>query len=228
MFCHSEEPEETLEDVVDDDASMLSYIGQAAYEKLRTNHQKNWNKTWNVTSGKVIGEVLQTPQPKFSWTYPGDPPEGHDQWFPEKFFEVMSKTQVWCDVTSLSPPDGDFMTQFQAALKRIAKNAEGKESPIIVRLIFGNIIGQPVDCVSVLDALIEELTTDIEDDANIQVWVGAWRKGVSWNHAKIIAVDGKYLITGGHNLWTRHYNIGVRRNIREKKPPGRRNVSRQA
>ena len=22
-----------------------------------------------------------------------------------------------------------------------------------------------------------------------------------WNHAKIIAVDGKYMLTGGHNLW---------------------------
>jgi len=27
----------------------------------------------------------------------------------------------------------------------------------------------------------------------------------SWNHAKIVAVDGKYLWTGGHNFWTAHY-----------------------
>ena len=25
------------------------------------------------------------------------------------------------------------------------------------------------------------------------------------NHAKIIAVDGKVLITGGHNFWDQHY-----------------------
>jgi phosphatidylserine/phosphatidylglycerophosphate/cardiolipin synthase-like enzyme len=35
--------------------------------------------------------------------------------------------------------------------------------------------------------------------------VGAWRNGASWNHAKLIAVDGKYLHTGGHNLWHAHY-----------------------
>lgn len=29
--------------------------------------------------------------------------------------------------------------------------------------------------------------------------------GISWNHAKIIAVDGKYLWTGGHNFYDRHY-----------------------
>jgi hypothetical protein len=26
--------------------------------------------------------------------------------------------------------------------------------------------------------------------ANIQLWVGAWHKGISSNHAKIIAIDG--------------------------------------
>jgi len=39
----------------------------------------------------------------------------------------------------------------------------------------------------------------------MNVWVGSWRSGVSWNHSKIIAVDGKYLFTGGHNLWDAHY-----------------------
>lgn len=71
-----------------------------------------------------------------------------------------------------------------------------KLSQIIVRMMFGNIVGMPTNCSGVLD----ELTKDLPGDANIRLWVGAWRKGVSWNHAKIIAVDGKYLHTGGHNM----------------------------
>lgn len=59
----------------------------------------------------------------------------------------------------------------------------------------------PVNC----NALVKELTSDLPADSNIQLWVGAWRKGSSWNHAKLIAVDGKYLHTGGHNLWDPHY-----------------------
>jgi len=39
----------------------------------------------------------------------------------------------------------------------------------------------------------------------IQLWVGAWRHGQSWNHSKLIAVDGKYLRTDGHNLWSDVY-----------------------
>lgn len=59
----------------------------------------------------------------------------------------------------------------------------------------------PVNCNSV----IRRLTTGIPDTTHLRLWVGAWRKGVSWNHSKIIAVDGWYLHTGGHNLWDPHY-----------------------
>merc|ERR1719454_316866 len=68
-------------------------------------------------------------------------------------------------------------------------------------MLFGNIVGMPVDC----DQVVEDLTSDLPEDTKIELWVGAWRRGVSWNHSKIIAVDGKYLHTGGHNLWVPHY-----------------------
>merc|ERR1719478_613296 len=68
-------------------------------------------------------------------------------------------------------------------------------------MLFGNIIGMPVDC----DALVRTLTKDLPKESSIRLWVGAWRKGVSWNHSKIIAVDGKHLWQGGHNLWSEHY-----------------------
>jgi len=73
----------------------------------------------------------------------------------------------------------------------------------IIRIMFGNIVGTPVNCTKV----ITELTKDLPNNAGerIKLWVGSWRKGVSWNHSKIIAVDGKHLWTGGHNFWDRHY-----------------------
>ena len=69
--------------------------------------------------------------------------------------------------------------------------------------MFGNVVGQPVNCTKVIAELTEGLPENA--DEKIKLWVGSWRKGVSWNHAKIIAVDGKYLWTGGHNFWDRHY-----------------------
>lgn len=120
--------------------------------------------------------------------------------------EIMSRTKYWLDVTSLGPPDGEFMTQFKKALRNIADTANKQGGdPITVRMLFGNIIGMPVDVDAVMTALTADLDTDKD---NIEVWVGAWRKGVSWNHSKIIAVDGKYLHNGGHNLWDAHYLQG--------------------
>jgi len=60
----------------------------------------------------------------------------------------------------------------------------------------------PVNCTKILNQLTEDLDPET---ANIKLWVGAWRRMSTWNHAKIIAVDGRYLHTGGHNLWDPHY-----------------------
>jgi hypothetical protein len=131
-----------------------------------------------------------------------DPDDGHDDWLPEKVYEMINRTEEWCDVLSLAPPDGLFLDAFKKALKEICSR-ETVLSRITIRIMFGNIVGMPVNC----NKLIEELTKDLPEDApeKIKLWVGSWRKGTSWNHAKIIAVDGKYLWTGGHNFWDYHY-----------------------
>ena len=51
-----------------------------------------------------------------------------------------------------------------------------------------NIVGMPVNC----DKIRDQLTAKLSDDANIHLWVGAWRRGVSWNHAKIIVSSPKW------------------------------------
>ena len=61
----------------------------------------------------------------------------------------------------------------------------------------------PTNYNAVIKALTNDLPTD--GDVKLHIWVGAWRRGFSWNHAKIIACDGVYLHTGGHNLWDKHY-----------------------
>jgi len=187
--------------VEDLDAVELSHVGNAAYDALRRKHGWHHDKLWNVTSGKVIGEVHQTPMR--SWAATEDLADGHDDWFPEKMGEIMSRTKVWCDIMSLGPPDGLFLEKMKEALKTIYDNAEGSDKKVTIRMMFGNIVGMPVNC----DRVIKKLTEDLPQDAGerINMWVGAWRFGCSWNHAKIIAVDGRYLHTGGHNLWDYHY-----------------------
>jgi len=194
---------ESLVEVMDRDAVNLSHVGQSVYETLRKKFGKHHNKEWDVSSGKVIGKFHQTPRLCEPIT------ECHSNWFPEKMSEIIGRTERWCDILSLSPPDGLFLIYFKEALQAIdarSRQLDDKgepKPPVIVRMMFGNLVGMPVNC----DAVIKTLTEDLPKDGtcNIQVWVGAWRRSLSWNHAKIIAVDGKYLHTGGHNLWDKHY-----------------------
>lgn len=79
-------------------------------------------------------------------------------------------------------------------------------------MMTGNIAGMPVDNVSLRAGLTEKIRAKINGNpkeggkTKLQMWFGAYRKGlVSWNHSKIIAVDGKRLIAGGHNMWDKHY-----------------------
>jgi hypothetical protein len=192
--------EDPLEAITDSSSAKLSYVGLAAYNALKFKHAWFHHSQWNVTSGKPVGKLQQTPGAEVFYSQ-NDPAPNHDDWFPEKLKEIMIKTTTWCDVMSLGPPDGIFLTKMKEALLTICETAQKQEKPIIVRMMFGNIVGMPVNC----NQIIKNLTSDLPKDANVELWVGAWRKGASWNHAKIIAVDGRYLHTGGHNLWDPHY-----------------------
>merc|ERR1712151_1431443 len=103
-----------------------------------------------------------------------------------------------------------FLEKMKEAIGNISARAQEVDlegvmfkPPVTIRLMFGNLPGMPTNCNALRDSLTEGLATD--GSANIKLWVGAWRLGSSWNHAKIIAVDGRCLSTGGHNLWDGHY-----------------------
>jgi len=198
--------------VEDEDAKSISYLGRAAYEQLRRTHGRTWRSCWNVTSGSVVGRVHDTLQG--GWDSTADPEPGHSDWLPKKMGEIMSRTQHWCDLASLTPgppaptpDDGLWMDCIRSAIKTVNANAVRRGGdPVIIRMIFGT-MGPPVN----VSATIKDLVSGIDesDGCNIQLWVGTWRHRLSWNHAKIIAVDGKYLHQGGHNLWDGDY---LRRN----------------
>ena len=194
----SKDDESSGDEIFDKDATNLSHVGHAVHDVLRKHHNRHHHKMWNVTRGTVVDSVHQTPK---HWDMTEDPTEEHSHWLPEKMGELIGRTEAWCDITSLGPPDGKFMKCFKAGLATLAEKSKGKDKRVVVRMMFGNIPGMPVNCTAVIKALTE----DLPSDANLYLWVGAWRKGFSWNHSKMITVDGVYLHTGGHNLWDKHY-----------------------
>ena len=95
-FFDGKEDEDSGEETTDVDATGLSHVGAAAYEVLRTVHEDMHHVTWDVTSGKVVGELDQTP--KGICDMEEEPPEGHSDWLPEKMAAIMERTEHWCDV----------------------------------------------------------------------------------------------------------------------------------
>jgi phosphatidylserine/phosphatidylglycerophosphate/cardiolipin synthase-like enzyme len=175
--------------------SAYSHIASAAIQELKTNHQKYHEKLWAKTSGRVIGQIQHGP--KNTWAQEADLDEGHSNWLPDTIAGLLAKTEVWCDFVSLSPPDDYFLEKIKGALATLANKCKGSDQKIVVRFLFGNIISVPVNC----DAVMKSFTEGLPESSNLQIWVGSWRRGMCWNHAKIVAVDGKHVHTGGHNLW---------------------------
>jgi phosphatidylserine/phosphatidylglycerophosphate/cardiolipin synthase-like enzyme len=188
---------------INDDGIRLSHVGESAHRALEKDHSHHRNVLWNVTSGNVVEEIHPTPRMAFCNAAAQEKGQD-DDWFPNVMADLMKRTNVWCDVLCCTPPDGLFLTKFNEALQVLA--AKKCDKPITVRILFGNIIGFPVN----LKTAIRELTNGIHSSSqqhtnNMRLWVGVWRAHVAFNHAKIIAVDGQHLWTGGHNWLSQHY-----------------------
>ena len=129
---------------------------------------------------------------------------GHSDALYEEMYALLTSGTRFVDVTSLQPPDGRFEAAIRNALTYLSKS----DSPPEVRLLFGDF---PVQGAVDTKAVLQSLTRDVSPDSPIRIAVGAFRSSdlpASWNHAKIIAVDGKAAIVGGHNVWTKHY-LGI-------------------
>lgn len=121
---------------------------------------------------------------------------GHSDKLYDKMYQVMIRAESVLDLASLTAPNGRFLAAYRNALKYLFE--QGK--PITVRFLLGSIGGWR----SAKDAF-NELMKEVTPPQGFKIIIGMFRHFTWWNHAKIIAVDGKFLFQGGHNLWDDDY-----------------------
>jgi len=102
------------------------------------------------------------------------------------------------DIATLRPlPDGFFLQAIRDGLQAAAKN----NPALVVRLLIGHHgpdIFKPSE--------LEEFVRTLAPPAGFTVYLAASRTAaISWNHSKLIIVDGHRVIGGGHNLWSDAY-----------------------
>ncbi|UXY25489.1 phospholipase D-like domain-containing protein [Streptomyces sp. HUAS TT20] len=121
-----------------------------------------------------------------------------------KMEENISKATRTVDISSLAPfPDGAFQDAIVAGLKKSAEAG----NRLKVRVLVG---AAPIYHVNVVPSKYrDELRTELGDAANnVTLNVASMttsKTGFSWNHSKLLVVDGQSVITGGINNWKNDY-----------------------
>lgn len=116
--------------------------------------------------------------------------------------DMIAKAETVVDITTLAPaPDGWWAGEIIRGLRAVART----QKPVIVRILVGVYpTGPHFDADDYLKTLGVQLE-DIPGNHLIIYAVAHRTQAHSWNHSKIVAVDGKFVITGGHNLWPHDY-----------------------
>ncbi len=133
-------------------------------------------------------------------------PQKHSENFLRAWGDAIASAEDFLDIATLVVPQGRFMDE----LKRSLKILDAKNKPIIVRMLFGAHL--PVAGLNVkVKELLDEFKAEISPDTKLKLYIASLsgssffshdgRKYFSWNHSKIVAVDGRLLLTGGHNLF---------------------------
>jgi phosphatidylserine/phosphatidylglycerophosphate/cardiolipin synthase-like enzyme len=128
----------------------------------------------------------------------------------DRFYRPIIDAGQAVDVTTLQPvPDFRFLAALRNAITMLARS----HRPVTVRILVGQYPPNGADA----KALLEELVRDARPvpGARLTVFAAAMRSctgglscgSLSWNHAKIVAVDGKSALVGGHNMWSQDYLI---------------------
>jgi phosphatidylserine/phosphatidylglycerophosphate/cardiolipin synthase-like enzyme len=175
---------------------------QSIYDALRRDRPEFENVTFGMTRGNVLeGPWLQ--QTPNWWGKPAkELVRDHSHSLGTQVREMIAKAEHVVDITLLypEPTDGWFLECIGKAIGVLAT----KNRDITVRILIGNYPTKIADTVGLLRN-IEKWAPGIKG-SKLRIYAAGMMVTVaSWNHSKIIAVDGRYSIVGGHNLWWSDY-----------------------
>jgi phosphatidylserine/phosphatidylglycerophosphate/cardiolipin synthase-like enzyme len=129
-------------------------------------------------------------------------PWAHSKEMAVHMADMIAKAETVVDITTLAPPpDGWWAGEIIRGLRAVARTGK----PVIVRILIGV---YPTGPDVKADQYLRTLGVQLEDipGNHLIIYAVAQRTALhSWNHSKIVAVDGKYVMTGGHNLWPHDY-----------------------
>jgi phosphatidylserine/phosphatidylglycerophosphate/cardiolipin synthase-like enzyme len=129
---------------------------------------------------------------------------GHSDHFEDEVYRAIVSAQSYVDISGLWQPTGRFVPAIRNALRRLATY----NRPVTVRILSANGFTDGPLAKKHTSQLLSTLTSGLPANAPLSIYVAKHSASfTSWDHAKIIAVDGKTALVGGHNLDTEHYQL---------------------
>ena len=131
---------------------------------------------------------------------------GHSYELYDRIYLAIIQTRSYLDLSSLGPWDGRFLAAVRNAVTFLHKSGRA----IQIRVMLGESTTK-FTVQGVLDGMLRDVQN--RSASALRVSVASWisEKSIvvdhdpSWNHAKIVAVDGALTVTGGHNMYTDDY-----------------------
>ena len=132
---------------------------------------------------------------------------GHSYKVYEEIYNVMVSAEKFLDFTTLTIPTGRFLAAFRNAITYLS-NKPAAQRPVI-RILYSNPLPDVMYPDDTASDFLEEITRDVNKNNKLEIYVAVFSSYfTSWNHAKIVAADGRNALVGGHNVWDAHY-LGV-------------------
>merc|ERR1712161_182138 len=156
---------------------------------------------------------------------------GHSDFIYDRLFNHIIQAEEHIDITSLaSPNESGKLTmnypgtsfpdyeQFGSMFRNAIRYLDSTNRPVTIKFLFGSTPQNPIDegdtnfnPIRFLNDLLDgpEGTPDKEKitlTGNLKIYAATYRiSQFSWNHGKVIAVDGKKVFTGGTNYYPFDY-----------------------
>ena len=180
----------------------MTYSTKDILDNLRLRMKDLENRQYGRYTGNSMGAkkdyLLDTPHD--FWTHSGELPEIHSTDFLEAVKKVVASARRSIDIVTMDEPRGKMYEAIIDGLIEVAK----PDYPVAVRILIGSSLP---NFNLYTDVMLRKIGDKLKPyKPRMTLYMGQYRwKNASWGHSKFIAVDGKHLIVGGHNLWSHHY-----------------------
>ncbi|HEY0380539.1 MAG TPA: phospholipase D-like domain-containing protein [Pyrinomonadaceae bacterium] len=166
----------------------------------------------NTILGHAEGYLRDSPHGYWTSGYRRMDFDHSGMYLPVDIETLIGGAEHWVDIVNMYHADekefkGVFYERMMNGLLKAARRQD-----VTVRILYGRPILRPL-FEDIAWPVIEDLARRLKAAGlKLKVFVGAlsnpygeFNKDYAWNHSKFVAVDGKVIITGGHNFWSQTY-----------------------